>query len=324
MTGHGGNLRALAELAGRPGQEILDFSANINPLGPPQCVRRVISRAVESLVHYPDPDCRELIAAIAQRYELPAAHIVVGNGSTEILTALTLGLKRRSAVIAVPSYSDYAAAARRAGMDVREVTLPAERDFALNLSDVEKQLSGDEIVFLGQPNNPTGITFDAGEFRRLAANHPATVFVVDEAFADFLDGYDTLARDVGENVIVLRSLTKFYAIPGLRLGFGVAAEPTAGRIREFIPPWSVNALAQAVGAAMLKDHDYADRTRAFVHKARHGLAAGLADIGGLHVYPGEANFLLVRIDRADFDAPDLPTSCLPRGSPSACATTSEG
>ena len=359
MTGHGGNLRALAQQAGRPCEEILDFSASINPLGPPTCLRAVLSRHIESLVHYPDPDSRELVSAIAKCYSVPDSQIVVGNGSTELLYALTHAAALTRAVIPAPSYIDYATAARRAGMEVHTLPLRESDGFALDWQELDKcdadvppacgeaiLASPDDLVqsstpgnskdadkmsathaggtpaprpaprrmvLLGQPNNPTGLMLDPARLREFAAGHLETLFVVDEAFADFVADYATLVRDLPVNVVVLRSMTKFFAIPGLRLGFAVASPDMAARMREHLLPWSVNALAQAAGAAVLSDRDYADRSRQFVREQRESLAAGLGAIPGLFVYPGCANFLLVRLNRSDVDAPALAARLIRRG-----------
>jgi cobyric acid synthase CobQ/L-threonine-O-3-phosphate decarboxylase len=313
MSRHGGNLRELARDAGCAPAALLDFSASINPLGPPDCLRPTVSLALEQVVHYPDPESHELVAAIARHALVPAEQIVVGNGSTEILFALARALKRRRALIPVPCYADYMTAAREAEMEIALLSLDERSGFALDWSALEKRLRGGEIVFLGQPNNPTGLAFDTGRFRAFAAEHPDTTFVVDEAFAEFVADYATLMRDVGENVVVLRSLTKFYAIPGLRLGFGVARAETAETIRRRLPPWSVNALAQAVGVAALADADYARRTREYVRAQRESLSQALQELPGLYVYPGAANFLLLRLNRADLDAPTLARRLLEEG-----------
>jgi len=310
---HGGNLRALAAKAGLRCEDVLDFSASINPLGPPECVRAVISRQVDALVHYPDPHSSDLVAAIAAAYAVEADQIIVGNGSSEILFALASAIKLPRALVPVPSYIDYATAAQRAGMQVDTLTLREDEGFALNLGELEGRLTGGEMVILGQPNNPTGLCVDAAELRRMAGRHPATTFVVDEAFADFIEGGDTLMRDVQANVVVLRSLTKFYAIPGLRLGFAVASRETAAQIRRQLTPWSVNTLAQAVGAAMLADKDYATRTCDLIRQQRQFLTCELGKLPGLYVYPGQANFLLVRINRSDIDAPTLADRLLSQG-----------
>ncbi len=313
MSRHGGNLRELARDADRAAATILDFSASINPLGPPDCLRPTVSLALEQVVHYPDPESHELVQAIARHAAVPAEQIVVGNGSTEVLFALARAMKRRRALIPVPCYVDYATAAREAEMEIAVLSLDESGDFALDWSALAERLRGAEMVFLGQPNNPTGLAFDAARFRAFAAEHPETTFVVDEAFAEFVADCATLMRDVGENVVVLRSLTKFYAIPGLRLGFGVARAETAEAIRRRLPPWSVNTLAQAVGVAALADADYARRTREYVRAQRESLTKALQEMPGLYVYPGAANFLLVRLSRADLDAPALARRLLQEG-----------
>ncbi len=331
---HGGHLRQLASLSGRNPEEILDFSASINPLGPPESLRAVISRALEAIVHYPDPDSAELVAALAKSYGVCPEEVLVGNGSTEILYALARCLDRGRAVVPVPSYSDYVTAAELASLSVDKVVLKESRGFKIDWDELHGRLRGDEIVFLGRPNNPTGIGFDAEAFRRFAAEHPDTVFVVDEAFIEFVIskdvGWDNRnagppTRDTGgpalrlshptrqPNVIVLRSLTKFYAIPGLRLGTAIAGVDLAGRIRGQLLPWSVNALAQAVGIAGLEDTEYAEATREFVARQRENLTQRLSELPGPHVFPGEANFLLVRLDRDDIDARSLAARLLQDG-----------
>ena len=169
---HGGNITRLATAAGKPAGEILDFSANINPLGPPEWLRPLISAQVSSLVHYPDPDCTELVRAFAERFAIPAEEVIMGNGETELLHLLPRVLGKGRAVIPVPSYSDYAAAAELAGLAVEPILLPEELGFALDFVEIERKLTGGEIVILGRPNNPTGALFPADALRELAAADP--------------------------------------------------------------------------------------------------------------------------------------------------------
>jgi len=294
-------------------QEILDFSANINPLGPPEWLRAMISRNIERLVHYPDPDAVELVEAVAGHCQVSPQQIVVGNGSTEILFALTRAFGPRRAVIPMPSYLDYVTAARLSGLEVETVKLLESEGFVLNWSALASHLRGQEMVFLGQPNNPTGLLLDGNDLLRYAAMYPSTIFVVDEAFADFVEGYQTLAMNRLPNVVILRSLTKFYAIPGLRLGLAVAGADLAERIRRQLPPWSVNVLAQSVGPALVADDDYGRRTRRFVAEERRRLAHEMAKLPGLYVYPGVANFLLVRVNESGLDALALAGQLLREG-----------
>ena len=320
-TAHGGNLRELARACGKAEGEVVDFSANLNPLGPPEWLRAEIAAHVSALVHYPDPDCAELVAAAAQRYGVNADEVIAANGSAEILAVLPRVLGKARAVIPVPAYIDYARSAALGGMRVECHALREEDDFQLHFEALEAVLRGDEAVFLGRPNNPTGHVCDGAALREVAARHPQTVFVVDEAFGDFVDGFDSLTRERPANVAVLLSLTKAFAIPGLRLGCAVADAALARRVRELLPPWSVNTLAQAVGVAALRDADYLAQTRAFVREEREALTAELSRVPGLRVFPGEANFLLVRTAG---DAPTLAARLLQEGIAIRVCTNFEG
>jgi len=303
--GHGGHIRELASLAGCRAEELLDFSASINPLGPPGCLRQVIARNLGAIVHYPDPQCAELAEAIGRRFAVSPEQVVVGNGSTEILYALPRALGVARALIPVPGYIDYAAAAARGGLETECVVLEAAKGFALDWPSLESRLRGGEMVVVGQPSNPAGAMLDSAALLDAAARHRSTMFVVDEAFADFVDGYLSLIHHERPNILVLRSMTKFYAIPGLRLGYALAPGPIAARIRSFLPPWSVGVLAQAVGKAVLEDEAYAHQTREEVRRLRGHLVRGLAALPGIEVFTSAANYLLARLERTDLEAPEL-------------------
>ena len=313
---HGGDVRHLAQITGRPEQELLDFSANINPLGPPEWLRPLISSQLSRLQHYPDPHCTALVEAAAARYGVDCGEVIAGNGSTEILYLLTRVARKSQALIPVPSYGDYAKAALQAGMQVQ--TVPCGDPLPEDL------LTADAAVFLGQPNNPTGTLFPAETLRTLAANHASTLFVVDEAFGDFVEGFDSLTQRRPANVIVLLSLTKIFAIPGLRTGCAVGDPDLIRRLLELQPPWTVNTLAQAVSTAALRDGEYVRRTREYVTREREKLFSGLGGIPGVTVYPGEANFLLARLDRAGMDALALAKQTLSQGIAIRTCTSFQG
>jgi len=311
---HGGNLLKLSLVSGKPAGEILDFSANINPLGPPEMFRPLIAAQIGDLVHYPDPDCMDLVRAFSDRYGVAPEEVLMGNGSMEHLFLLPQILGKRRALIPVPTYVDYERAAELAGLAVMSIPLGEEAGFAPDLAAIEALLQGDEILFLCRPNNPTGGLIPAAALRDLAVRHPETVFVSDEAFADFTPEAETLIRPFRpENIVILKSLTKFYAMPGLRLGGVVAAPALIRRLRDRTPPWSVNTLAQTVGAAALRDTAYAEETLHFVRDRREELFAALRALPGLTVYPGAANFLLIRSDRGEFDAPEIARRLLTDG-----------
>jgi adenosylcobyric acid synthase len=310
---HGGNLKKLAASSGRPVEEILDFSANINPLGLPEWLRPLISSKVSSIVHYPDPDCTSLAEAFSARYGVAQEEVLVGNGSSEILYFLPRVLKAQRALIPVPAYGDYAMAAEAAGWALEKMFLKEEEGFTLDLHALETRLEGQEIVILGQPNNPTGLLCDPEALRQTARRYSSSTFIIDEAFADFIQGVDHLSSNRPPNMIVLCSLTKFFAIPGLRLGCAIMNPDTVCRMRKVIPPWSVNTFAQAVGETALRDESYAEKTRGFVREHRDSLLEDLRSLPWLTVYPGQANFLLLRIDRKDINAAGLAQRLLDKG-----------
>jgi adenosylcobyric acid synthase len=314
---HGGHLRQLAMTAGVNPGELLDFSANINPLGPPEWLRPCISGSISSLVHYPDPGGQGLVDAACARYGVSADEILIGNGSTELFYLLPHALGVRHALIPVPSYVDYATSAKAAGLAVHALPLDVDSAFAPDFDRLENALkeTGDRrlMVLLGHPNNPTGRTFDADRLRHLAHRYPASIFVVDEAFGDFVEDFDSLTVSRPANVIVMLSLTKIFAIPGLRLGLAVASPSTVRKVKDLQPPWSVNTIAQKVGEAALRDLEYLQKSRSAVTSLRGSLRLQLDQIPYLTVYPGEANFLLIRCDHRSMNARTLAARILKRG-----------
>ncbi|MFH0789765.1 MAG: cobyric acid synthase [Pseudomonadota bacterium] len=310
---HGGNIRQLADSAGLDPKDLLDFSANINPLGPPEWLRPLINANMDSLVHYPDPTCSQLIEALAAHYKVGKEEILVGNGSSELIYQVPRALGLSRVLIPVPSYLDYIRAAEQTGMTVERFFLKESQEFRPVLTLLEDKLTDYDLMILGQPNNPTGLSVEAEALRTMARRHPSRLFLIDEAFADFIEGLDSLTRDRPSNVIVLRSFTKFFAIPGLRLGWALADPEIARKVRRLLPPWSVNTLAQKVGQAALNDQTYAEQTRALVKKLREELRLNLQGLSGLKVYPGESNFLLLRINLKNLTAPRLASKLLARG-----------
>ena len=307
---HGGNLRELAKQAGCDPNSLLDFSANINPIGVPDWLRQTINRELDSLLHYPDISSTKLRDIASQVYQCPAEMIVVGNGSSELLFALMRTITKPRVVLPVPCYIDYATAASRADKHVETILLKEKEDFAVNWSLLAAHLRGDEAVVLGRPNNPTGVSFDATKLRNFAQKHTSTLFIIDEAFIDFLGEEESLVSDFPSNVILLRSLTKFYGIPGLRLGLLFADIATCDAVREELSPWSVNSLAQLVGEKAITDKEYALTTRSYITNARKKLLNQLNHIEGFKVFPGEANYLLIKLCHPLPDAKTLATQLL--------------
>lgn len=309
---HGGNLQRLSADAGVAAAQLLDFSANLNPLGPPEWLRAEISAGVGELMHYPDPDCTALCQLLAQQNRVAPEQLLVGNGATELLHLLPRALAIDSALIPVPAYADYEDAARLTGLQLELLPLCPEQNFELDFDRLSARLKPRQLVFLGQPNNPTGRSFTAEPLRQLARQHPQTWFVIDESFIAF-SAAETLRRERPANVIIVESLTKTYAIPGLRLGYLIAEVEVVSLLRRLLPDWTVNSLAQLVGCRALADRDYLQRSRERVVELRQQLLQRLTGITGVKVYPGEANFLLIQMENSRLSATELAERILRQG-----------
>ncbi len=302
---HGGNLRELAAQMNLQEADICDFSANVNPLGPPSWLRSSISKTVDAVVNYPDPNCTELVQAIAEHYNISDQEILVANGSSEIIATIPRALCLERTIIPIPAYGDYSASCELMGMSIEKLDMTASGNLSLDLDDLTAWIQGKDLVFIANPNNPTGLTLDADKLREVIKQYESTIFVIDEAFLDFVINGQSLIHDREANVIVLRSMTKFFAIPGIRLGFAVGCEKIIRKIRKYISPWSVNAFAQEVGVRAIKDRQYAKKTIEVVTGNRQWLFEKLSGVNGLFVFPGQANYLLVKITNAKNTAKQL-------------------
>jgi threonine-phosphate decarboxylase len=292
---HGAHGGVAARALDIPERDFLDFSQNINPLGASPGVLEAARRAVEEEAgSYPDLDYTELREALAAYLGVSPEMILPTNGGAEALfLAARAPRAEGEALILEPTFSEYAAAARAVGLrPVRRVARRREDGFRLDLAALE-DLESVALVFLCNPNNPTGDALTREEVLEVADRvlERNAVLVVDEAFADFAPG-TSVAAEAGEGLCVARSFTKFFAVPGLRLGCLVCADP--GRIQEFQPSWSVNAVAAAAGAAAVADRDFADASIAHVSRLREELFEALGALPALTPFPGAANFLLVR------------------------------
>jgi len=231
MNRHGGNLNRAAQQSGCRPEDLLDFSANINPLGFPDWLRPLISANIEKLLRYPDPEAEQLTAAIAARQQIDAAQVVVGNGASQLLAIIPRALKVDRVLLPVPCYVDYQRAAEQAGLSIETVELTAAENFVLNLGRLEAALDGTQLVIIGHPNNPTGQLVPRAELLALARKHPQQYFVIDESFIDFCGVEEfSLRWQRPANVIVVQSLTKSWGIPGARLGYLLADSDVAASV----------------------------------------------------------------------------------------------
>jgi L-threonine-O-3-phosphate decarboxylase len=299
---HGGNLAWAAALAGCHPQEILDFSASINPLGPPPSVLNAITQHLGDIQAYPDPNATKLRQQLSLFHQVPIDWVMVGNGAAELLTWACRSLGEMAQVhLLTPAFGDYWRALKAFDAEVcphSVMDLAHQGDLsALHSLALDVAPAG---LLLNNPHNPTGQLFPKAEVLKLA--HRFSRIVIDEAFMDFLpdaDRHSLIPELVNHpHVVVLRSLTKFYSIPGLRLGYAIGHPEMLQKWQAWRDPWSVNALAIAAGVAALQDESFQAQTYGWLAEAIVQLRSGLAQLPGLVVIPGAVNFVLVRCDRS--------------------------
>jgi threonine-phosphate decarboxylase len=277
---HGGDLFRIAQERGWDWRDVLDFSANINPLGPAPGVRAAICAAMDRIPHYPAPQCDAIRALLSEQWDLSPSQILVGNGATELLHFFARVRRPDAVTLVVPAFSEF----HRAFPDA-----------ALASWDDFEHWPASGFVALTNPANPTGRLARANfEDWLLSTSHPV---MVDESFLDFTPAPSVLRlTHARPRLYVLRSLTKFHAIPGLRIGALVAGEEEMAALRSAREPWQVNVLAEAAAIASLQDKDYAARSRCFVEGERMWLVAQLSKLRGVSVEPSCVNFLYALLD----------------------------
>ena len=282
------------------GCDALDFSANVSPLGLPAGVAAAITNALPTADRYPDPLCRELRAALARAEGVPADWILCGNGAADLIFRLALAVRPRRALLPAPTFAEYEAALQTVGCAVQRVFLREENEFAVTEEFIDAVTPETDIVFLCQPNNPTGQVTPPALVERLVRRcaECGAVLVVDECFLDFLPDRDAwtakqLLRDTPQ-LIILKAFTKLYAMAGVRLGYALCGDAALlEKMRGAGQPWAVSSLAQAAGLAALQETAYAGAVRALIAEQRPRMAAGLRALG-LRVMDGQANYLLFR------------------------------
>lgn len=293
---HGGDVLAAAARWGLDPAAIADFSANINPFGPPAGVLAAVAASVTGVRHYPEPYSRSLRAALARRHGVAEGAVLVGNGAAEVIHLLARAAAGKRVAVPVPGFAEYARAARAVGAAVMEWDARPGDGGGSDALPAGSMQTG-ELLFLCNPHNPTGRLLTPSAVMAVVDGTPATV-VVDEAFIDLTDSGEAGSVipyvRTRPNLVVVRSLTKFYAMPGLRVGYALARPELVAALDAVRDPWSVGAPAQAGGLAALADREYARRTLAWVRQERDFLAGELAKLPGYAVEPPSANFILVR------------------------------
>lgn len=306
---HGGAVFQAARELETDYREILDFSANINPFGCPETVKKAMAESLNEAAYYPDPDQQDLRDAIGKREQVPVDWIYAGNGAAELIFRLCFGIKPETALVCAPTFLEYEKALRaskariiRSFLSENENFTPGE-DYIMRL----KQLRQGDMAFICNPNNPTGQLIPGRILLKIAetARNQGVYLVIDECFLDFTKEYpsNSMKGFLGryENIILLKSFTKMFALPGIRIGYVLTADPCLiERSKAAGQDWGISCVARAAGAAACREEAYAAWTAGQLAVLRRELTEGLKKLG-FRVIEGEANYVLFQAGQKNLE-----------------------
>jgi len=299
---HGGNIYEAARRYDLDAAKIIDFSSNVNPLGPSSTAIRAAKTALAHIDQYPDPSMTGLRRAIARYYGIKPEQVMCGNGSNGLIHLIPRAFRPKKTLIPAPTFSEYAQAVERAGGEVVPLPLRERDGFRVDPVEMAFAVKGVDMAFLCNPNNPTGGLIpkaDMLEIMQYALRHNVRL-VVDEAFMDFVASESILKEAVlTSNVICLRAFTKFFGMPGLRVGYAVSDEATIEALQDHAEPWTVNIPAERAAIAALSDWEHIKKTLRLIERERSRLLEALRLLPGVETFPAAANFILLKFVSAD-------------------------
>ena len=300
MEIHGGNIYKLQR---KGKKDILDYSSNINPLGVPESLKKAVSENFSVLTRYPDINYTELRESIGKYNNIESENIIAGNGATEVLFLYIKALKPKKVLIVAPTFAEYERAVKNAECEIDFFELKEEDNFILNKDEFIQKAKNYNLAVICNPNNPTGkfiskeIIFEINENLKKSG----TKLFIDECFIEFISGWKekTSALFKSENIFILRALTKFFALPGLRLGYGICFDKKIiEKINEIREPWSVNGFADLAGKVILNDIEYIKNTEKWILEERKYFTDSLKEIEEnkkIKIYETETNFILIKL-----------------------------
>lgn len=283
--------------------ELIDFSSNINPLGTPRGLEEVLINSFKSLESYPDIKYRKLKISISKYLNCEKDNILVGNGAVEIINNFIIPARR--VVVMTPSFSEYEMRAIAHGKEVVKVSY--NEDFSIDLLYLKNILKKDDLLILGNPNNPTGLRIEKQILLKIyeLINTKKAFLLLDEAFYEFCpsdyDSIDLFKKVDYKNIGIIRAATKFFALPGIRLGYGCTSELKVLELSKIQLPWSVNSLADIAGQFIFKDSSYIELSKKYIEKERNFLLEQLSNIHGITPFKTHTNYILIKLHNKDED-----------------------
>jgi threonine-phosphate decarboxylase len=310
---HGGDLDIISRRYNIPKSELINFSGNVNPLGLPDEVKSAIIQNIDAVCDYPDVSYLKLREAIAEYTSTDADNVIVGNGSTELISGYIKTLAPKKSIIISPAYSEYLREIELTGSEAVLFPLLEEEDFVLNLDRLKAQITDSvDLVVLCNPNNPTGSCVATDKLRELLATLKAhdAYLMIDETYIEFADDISRfsampLTKEY-DNLFVIRGTSKFFSCPGLRLGYSACGNKT---LREKVlgdkDPWSVNSYAELAGCVMFTAKEFASRTRSLIISERNRIRTELLSLKNIKLYATQSNFFLFKLTREDITSSDI-------------------
>lgn len=321
MVFHGSDIEKICEVYHLDPKNIIKFGANVNPLGLSENVKQQLASRLDILSSYPDRDYTTLRNTISEYCNVPAEFILPGNGSSELIALLIQERNPKHTLILGPTYSEYSRELSFSGSTQEYYHLREEDNFVLNVDDLCQTLEGNyDFLIICNPNNPTSSAITREDLQKLLTFcAEKNIFVmIDETYVEFAPDISeitavTLAKEF-TNLMVLRGVSKFYAAPGMRLGYGITGNlDFLKKMKEKQVPWSLNSLGALAGELMLQDKDYIHRTRELILSERTRLLQALVEIPTYKTYPAYANFILLKIQKPVLTSYDVFDACIRQG-----------
>jgi threonine-phosphate decarboxylase len=312
LKGHGGNIYDLAQQLDCHPSEIVDMSSNMNPLGPPSDLVTLLQENINTISALPEVDSNGTVNAFAARHHIDPQQVIAGNGTTQFIYSIPRILETKRALIFAPTYADYADACAIQHIDYNYLTARESVAFEHDINAASQKIQGYDTVFICNPNNPTGNIIPATDLEQLCKSHTDVSFVIDESYLMFADGLNTqsMIRSPLPNVMVLNSMSKFFGIPGLRIGFLISSPAIIKKFRTHLLPWSVNSLAQIAVNYLMKQpaevKHFIENTVKFIAQEKDMLFETFKNSSFIKLYPSRTSFILARL-YGNLTADDLGT-----------------
>lgn len=318
---HGSDIEKICEYYHLNKEEIIKFGANVNPLGLSPSVKETVSQNIDLFSSYPDRNYLSLRNAISEYCDIPADFILPGNGSSELISLLIQERNPKHTLILGPTYSEYSRELAFSGSTQEYYHLREEQNFSLDVDDLCRTLENNyDFLIICNPNNPTSSAIMQEDLQKLISFcAEKNIFVmIDETYVEFAPNIDAvtavpLAKEFS-NLMILRGVSKFYAAPGMRLGYGITGNMEfLSKMKEKQTPWSLNSLAAFAGELMFHDHEYFQQTRTLILSERDRMEKELQKLSAFKVYPAYANFILLKVQKTELTSADVFEACIRQG-----------